>query len=227
MPWSYYLSKPGTLETIGKFDAHRLAEGYLIAEQRADRGKLLDTAAVARHSIHDVLARPMFDQRPPIKTGSTRLRWAAITDPSKGETVAFRLAGNDRRRLRIVTGPVDPEQVAAAAEDLAVHDWLLTAVAARVALAKIGEDSRHTLRTLRPVVDHLLHLWSAGARTAPELEFVWDALERRPGLTRQWTTMTERVRSQIDYGAADLAAQILDLMEQRQRQVGGSGGAYR
>jgi hypothetical protein len=54
---------------------------------------------------------------------------------------------------------------------------------------------------------------------------MWDALERRPGLTRQWTTMTERVRSQIDYGAADLAAQILDLMEQRQRR-GGSGGAY-
>ena len=168
----------------------------------------------------------MFDQRPPIKTGSTRLRWAAITDPGKPATVAFRLAGNNRRRLRMVTGPVDPEQVAAAAEDLAVHDWLLTAVAARVALAKIGEDSRHTLRTLRPVVDHLLHLWSAGARTSPDLEFMWDALERRPGLTRQWTTMTERVRSQIDYGAADLAAQILDLMEHRQRQAGGPGGVF-
>lgn len=227
MPWSYYLAKPGTLETIGKFDARRLAEGYLVAENRADRAKLLDTAAVARHSIHDVLARPMFDQRPPIKTGSTRLRWAAVTDPDTGEAVAFRLAGNDRRRLSMTTGPVDPEQVAAAAEDLAVHDWLLTAVAARIALAKIGEDSRHTLRTLRPVVDHLLHLWAAGARTSRDLEFMWDALERRPGLTRQWTTMTERVRSQIDYGAADLSAQILDMMEQRQRQGGGSGSLYR
>jgi hypothetical protein len=39
--------------------------------------------------------------------------------------------------------------------------------------------------------------------------------------------MTERVRSQIDYGAADLAAQILDLMETRQRQGGGSGSTYR
>lgn len=226
MPWSYYLAKPGRLETIGKFDARRLAEGFLVAENRRDRAKLLDAAAVARHSIHDVLSRPVFDQRPPIKTGSTRLRWAAVIDPGKGRAVAFRLAGNDRRRMSMVTGPVDPEHVAAAAEDLAVHDWLLSAVAARIALAKIGEDPRHTLRTLRPVVDHLLHLWSAGARTSRDLEFMWDALERRPGLTRQWTTMTERVRSQIDYGAADLAAQMLDMMEQRQRQAGGSGDSF-
>ncbi|HEX2143547.1 MAG TPA: SCO2521 family protein [Glycomyces sp.] len=226
MPWSYYLAKPGTLETIGNFDGERLAKGFLLAENRRDRAKLLDAAAIARHSIHDVLSRPVFDQRPPIKTGSTRLRWAAIADPGKGKAVAFRLVGTDRRRMSMVTGLVDPEHVASAAEDLAIHDWLLSAVAARIALAKIGEDPRHTLRTLRPVVDHLLHLWSAGARTARDLEFMWDSLERRPGLTRQWTTMTERVRSQIDYGAADLAAQMLDLMEQRQRQSGGSGDPY-
>jgi hypothetical protein len=235
MPWSYYLAKPGTMETVGNFDAERLARGFLVAEklgksmarklrQEGDRSELLDAAAIARHSIHDVLSRPVFDQRPPIKTGSTRLRWAAIADPGKGMAVAFRLVGTDRRRMSMVTGLVDPEHVAAAAEDLAVHDWLLSAVAARIALAKIGEDPRHTLRTLRPVVDHLLHLWSAGARTSRDLEFLWDSLERRPGLTRQWTTMTERVRSQIDYGAADLAAQMLDLMEKR--QTGGSRDPY-
>lgn len=226
MPWSYYLAHPGSMETIGNFEAERLAKGFLVAENRRDRAELLDVAAIARHSIHDVLSRPVFDQRPPIKTGSTRLRWAAIADPGKGKAVAFRLVGTDRRRMSMVTGLVDPEHVAAAAEDLAIHDWLLSAVAARIALAKIGEDPRHTLRTLRPVVDHLLHLWSAGARTSRDLEFMWDSLERRPGLTRQWTTMTERVRSQIDYGAADLAAQMLDLMEQRQRQSGGAGDPY-
>ncbi|THV32232.1 SCO2521 family protein [Glycomyces paridis] len=233
MPWSYYLARPGTLETIGNFEARRLAEGYLLADGqgkglarkvRHDGGTaLLDAAAIARHSVHDVLSRPVLDQRPPIKTGSTRLRWAAIADPGEGRAVAFRLVGNDRRRMSLVTGLVEPEQIAAAAEDLAVHDWLLSAVAARIALAKIGEDPRHTLRTLRPVVDHLLHLWSAGARTSRDLEFMWDSLERRPGLTRQWTTMTERVRSQIDYGAADLAAKMLDMMEERQKQTGGAG----
>jgi hypothetical protein len=220
MPWSYYLARPGTLETIGSFEAERLARAFLTAENRRDRSELLDTAAIARHSIHDVLARPVLDQRPPVKTGSTRLRWAAIADPGAGRAVAFRLVGNDRRRMSMVTGVVAPEQIAAAAEDLAVHDWLLTAVAARIALAKIGEDPRHTLRTLRPVVDHLMHLWSAGARTSRDLEFLWDSLERRPGLSRQWATMTERVRSQIDYGAADLAAKMLDMMEQNQRQGG-------
>lgn len=238
MPWSHYLARPGTLETIGNFDAARLAEGFLYADgpgrtvarktrQDGDGAALLDTAAIARHSVHDVLSRPMFDQRPPIKTGSTRLRWAAVADPSASRGVMFRLIGNDRRRLRLATGPVAPEQVAAAAEDLAVHDWLLSAVSARIALAKIGDDPRHTLRTLRPVVDHLLHLWSAGARTARELEFLWDALERRPGLSRQWTTMTERVRSQIDYGAADLAAKMLDMMEHRQRQAGSGESQFR
>lgn len=226
MPWSHYLARPGTLETIGNFDARRLAEGFLSAENRRDRTGLLNAAAIARHSLHDVLSRPGLDQRPPIKTGSTRLRWAAIADPGAGRAVAFRLVGTDRRRMSLVTGPIDAEQVAAAAEDLAVHDWLLSAVSARIALAKIGEDPRHTLRTLRPVVDHLLHLWSAGARTSRDLEFMWDSLERRPGLTRQWTTMTERVRSQIDYGAADLAAKMLDLMEDRQRQTGQADQHY-
>ncbi|MEU6860861.1 SCO2521 family protein [Glycomyces sp. NPDC046736] len=221
MPWSHYLAHPGTLETIGNFEARRLAEGFLLAEGRRDRTGLVDTAAIARHSIHDVLSRPVLDQRPPIKTGSTRLRWAAIADAGSGRAVAFRLVGNDRRRMSLVTGLCEPEQIAAAAEDLAVHDWLLTAVSARIALARIGDDPRHTLRTLRPVVDHLLHLWSSGTRTSQDLEFMWDQLERRPGLTRQWTTMTERVRSQIDYGAADLAAKMLDLMEERQRQSGG------
>ncbi|GAA2292797.1 SCO2521 family protein [Glycomyces scopariae] len=221
MPWSYYLARPGTLETIGNFEVERLARAFLVAENRRDRTELLDTAAIARHSIHDVLARPVLDQRPPVKTGSTRLRWAAIADPGKGRAVAFRLVGGDRRRMSMVTGVVEPEQIAAAAEDLAVHDWLLTAVAARIALAKIGEDPRHTLRTLRPVVDHLMHLWAAGARTSRDLEFLWDSLERRPGLSRQWATMTERVRSQIDYGAADLAAKMLDMMEQGQRRGGG------
>jgi len=226
MPWSYYLSRPGTIETIGNFEARRLAEGFLVSETRRDRAGLLDAAAIARHSITDVLSRPVLDQRPPIKTGSTRLRWAAIADPGAGNAVAFRLVGTDRRRMSMVTGLVEPEHVAAAAEDLAVHDWLLSAVSARIALAKIGEDPRHTLRTLRPVVDHLLHLWAAGARTSRDLEFMWDSLERRPGLTNQWRSMTERVRSQIDYGAADIAAQMLDIMEKGQRQAGGAGNPY-
>ncbi len=214
MPWSYYLARPGSVFPIGKLEAHRLAEGFLRADTRRDRTAFLDTAAVARHSIRDVLSGRRFDMRPPIKTGSTRLRWAAIADPGSRNAVAFRLVGTDRRRLSLVTGAVDPERIAAACEDLAVHDWLLTAVAARIALAKIGEDSRHTLRILRPVVDHLLHLWAPGARFARDLQFVWDSLEHRPGLTRQWTTMVERVRSQVDYGAADLAGRIFELLEQ-------------
>jgi len=214
MPWSYYLARPGTVHPVGNFEPRRLAEGFLHADARKDRTGLLDTAAIARHSIRDVLARPVLDQRPPIKTGSTRLRWAAIADPASEAAVAFRLVRTDRRRLSVITGTADPERIASAAEDLAVHDWLLTAVAARISLAKIGEDSRHTLRTLRPVVDHLMHLWSPGARTARDLQFVWDMLERRPGLTRQWNTMSERVRAQIDYGAADLADKVLTIIEQ-------------
>lgn len=214
MPWSYYLARPGTVHPIGKLEARRLAEGFLHADARKHRTGLLDTAAIARHSIRDVLSRPVLDQRPPIKTGSTRLRWAAIADPSAKAAVAFRLVGTDRRRLSIVAGTVDPERIASAAEDLAIHDWLLTAVAARISLAKIGEDSRHTLRTLRPVVDHLMHLWSPGARTTRDLQFIWETLERRPGLTRQWNTMSGRVRAQIDYGAADLADKVLTIIEQ-------------
>ncbi|THV35597.1 SCO2521 family protein [Glycomyces buryatensis] len=224
MPWSYYLARPGKVNPIGNLDAGRLARGFLYADARRDRTGLLDTAAIAKHSIHDVLAWQHLDQRPPIKTGAKRVRWAAIAEPGMVSEVAFRLVDGDRRRMSMTTGAVDPEQLASAAEDLAVHDWLLTAVQERIQRSKIGEDSRHTLQTLRPVVDHLLHLWSPGSRTSHDLQFMWDSLEERPGLTRQWTTMTERVRSQIDFGAADLADKVLSIIERNPRILGGGNG---
>ena len=219
MPWSYYLARPGRIFPIGKLAQLRLVDGFLRSDLRRDRSELLDPGAIARHPYQEVQNRPLLDRHPPFRTSATRLRWAAVVEPDSEERMRFRLVDSERRRLELHCGPVEPQDVASAAEDLAVHEWLLTAVDSRISLARIGQDAQYTFRTLRPLVDHLLHLWAPGARTVAPLQFVWNSLERRPGLTNQWNTMVERVRGQIDYGAADLADRLLALMEQNPQVV--------
>lgn len=53
------------------------------------------------------------------------------------------------------------------------------------------------VRVLRPAVDHLLHLWMPRARVAQDLAPLWDALEERPGFSRQWHNLVQRVRDQL------------------------------
>jgi hypothetical protein len=223
LPWSHYLAHPGTLFPIGGPSTDRLAQGFLRAEASPDRRGLLDSGAIARHSMREVLKRPTLDRQPPIRTGTTRLRWAAVVDAAAERAVGFRLVDGERRRLSVVSGPVEASAVAAACEDLAVHDWLLTAVAARVSRARIGEDRRHTLQVLQPVVDHVTHLWAPGARTVKDLRFLWETLEDAPGLTHQWTTMTTRVREQVSFGAAEIAEKLLRRIETQPRPMHGPG----
>lgn len=219
MPWSYYLARPGRIYPIGKLQQRRLLDGFLRADVRRDSGEFLDAGAIARHPFQEVQGRKVLDRHSPFRTASTRLRWAAIVEPDAEPKVRLRLVDAERRRLELNCGPIEPDAVAAAAEDLAVHEWLLTAVDSRISLARVGQDAKYTFRTLRPLVDHLLHLWAPGARTDEDLQFAWDALERQPGLTHQWNTMVERVRGQVDYGAADLADRLLSIMEQHPQLV--------
>jgi len=83
-------------------------------------------------------------------------------------------------------------------EDLALHDWLLSTVETELERARLGSGPMDkTLRSLRPLVDHVLHHWMPGARVRQDLLPLWNSLDRVHGLTRQWDISVNRVRDQL------------------------------
>ncbi|MFC7272566.1 SCO2521 family protein [Paractinoplanes rhizophilus] len=95
-------------------------------------------------------------------------------------------------------GRLDAGRIAAACEDVALHDWLLSTLIESVRKSAIGRLPRgDTLRRLGPAIDRLLHLWMPAARADELTETMWAVLERRPGFSRQWTTLATRVRDQF------------------------------
>ena len=53
-------------------------------------------------------------------------------------------------------------------------------------------------------IQHLLHLWMPAARVEEELVELWERLERRPGLSRQWQTAVNRIRDEVAVTAVTL-----------------------
>lgn len=190
-PWSHYLARPGVIETLGR--ARWPETAAALAE-----GGTLDLGGIAGRTLGRA-QRALSDRgRSRLPAARTRLRW--IAEPT-GDALAVRfgLRRDDLRVLRLETAPeVTVEQVAAAGEDVAAHDWLLTTLIDEVGKASIGVlDRDAALRRLLPVIDYLLHLWMPGARGDGLAEQVWAALERRPGFSRQWETLVHRIRDQV------------------------------
>jgi hypothetical protein len=105
--------------------------------------------------------------------------------------------------LRLATG--SPAAVVTLCEDLALHDWLLTTVLSVLEGGDINSrpESVAVLR-LRPVIGHLLPLWMPGARVEESLLSVWDAVERRPGFSRQWESLVAHIRDQMTLAVVTL-----------------------
>jgi hypothetical protein len=207
-PWGQYLARPGLVEPFGKLPLEAVAQGVLGGGRQGD----LDVGLVADALLTRLLRHPLLDQRPPLRSRPTRLRWAAV--PAEGDAgpsiERFTLAEDELRTVRLRVPPGTPcADLAGLCDDLALHDWLLTtlvglldgiSLGARTApvRARPGAPDRPTVvRALRPAVDHLLHLWMPRARVARELVPLWDVLEERPGFTRQWQALVQRIRDQL------------------------------
>ncbi|WP_327693288.1 SCO2521 family protein [Streptomyces sp. NBC_00459] len=201
LPWAHYLTRPGVVETGGRGAPENLRSRFLAG--RDDDG--LDPGAVSASLVGRVQRSPLLDHRAAFPARRTRLRWAAAVG-GEGFHGAFALADDETRTLRLTLGPTaaaTPERLATLCEDLALHDWLLTTVALVVERACVDGDSAG-LRALRPVVDGLVHLWMPGAGVAPGLLKVWEHLEERPGLTRQWNACVHRLRDHMALRALEL-----------------------
>jgi hypothetical protein len=203
LPWSHYLSRPGVVELVGRVADADLATGFAAPVHAPG---CLDLASVARRTMNSVQDSPGLDGRPPLRTARTRLRWVAIPGEVADLEVSLSI---DREELRtlVVRVPGAPElgTVVALCEDIALHDWLLTALLEQIERSQIGTGTPvQVFRRLKPAIDELLHLWMPAARVDPSLERVWDSLERRPGFSRQWRASVDRVRDQLTVGGIAL-----------------------
>lgn len=204
LPWSHYTASPGRLELLSKADHEDIARGFLRGPTQPDH---LDTAAIAAHALDRVQRSHVLDRSPALRTRRTRLRWAVIgTGPIPQRTTAvFRVVSEDLRTVEVHVADEFMPAVLGLCEDLALHDWLLTTVS-RLLDTTLTSHLGHVEKTelLRPAVDYFLHLWMPGTRTDESVTSVWEALERRPGFTRQWDTSVARIRDQISLSAIEL-----------------------
>ena len=218
LPWSHYAARPGTLEVAGRVHQKDLSAGFL-GPQSAE---VLDLGAVASRILDKVQRSTDLDRRPPIRVRRTDFRFVVSSTASRrtttsassrcddgrapdGERVDFVVVDDARRTLQICTSSEDLVSFVALCEDLAFHDWLLTTVINRVEEARIGAATGGELVSrLRPIIDHLLHLWMPATQTDQALADVWDGLERSPGLSRQWYRLVDRIRDQMTLSVISL-----------------------
>lgn len=191
LPWSHYLARPGVVEVFGKVRIADLSVGFT----EGGSGDCLDLGTVSERFMDAAQSSPLLDRRAPFKSTRTRLRWVVETgDPD----IRFTLGNDQVRTVRLVHPGEFSPGIVDLCEDLALHDWLLTTLLVIVERARIGSAARPEVTAkLAPAVDHLLHLWMPGARTEDCLAPFWESLERRPGFTRQWRSLVDRVRDQI------------------------------
>lgn len=200
LPWSHYMSRPGVVETIGKADQQDLADGFVETKPALPN---LDLGAISDRVMDEVQVAEGLDRRPPFRMARTRLRWVvAHTSPGRHSRIRFSIDNDTLRTIAVEIDVDDPRAVAAFCEDLALHDWLLTTLLDIVERSRIGDGSRdRVIDRLRPAIDYLLHLWMPAARVDQAVLPLWESLERRPGFTKQWQALVNRIRDQVAVSA--------------------------
>lgn len=194
MPWSYYLARPGKVETVGSSpDWHQLAESWATTEKAAP-----NLGAIGDRLLDSVQMSPQLTGTAPVRrTGRLRLRWvyARSDQPLR---VEFTVESADLRLLRLSGGNLDARSVADFCADLAQHDWLLSTLLEAVDRSGLeAGGGPATIRKLRPVIDHLLHHWMPAARLDAPGRALWRGLDEAAGLGRQWESLVSRVRDQL------------------------------
>ncbi|WP_149553013.1 SCO2521 family protein [Streptomyces marokkonensis] len=206
--WSYYLVRPGSLVPVGQLPQRALVRGFLLGHRpgRLDVGSIAESV-LARISRQDRI----LDHDPPLTAADTRLRWTAVRTAAGEEPSSLFTKGEDGLRTLELSLPsgLPPTAAVGLCEELALHDWLLTTVADKLdGLPTGAADDRAVLRVLRPLVDHLLHLWMPRARVDRVLQTVWNQLEETPGYSRQWTAHAQRIRDQLALRAIHLRDEV-------------------
>lgn len=204
-PWSRYLARPGLVEVRGKASLPDVGAGILAVERVgahsiADRGSLLDLGAVAGRDLDRVQRSLILDRRQPLRTQRTRVRFVVRgrTGADPGVPLEFVIEDETLRTISLTMGEIDPAGAVRLCEDLALHDWLLTTVRRLVESAGLGGGAGgDAVDRLRPAIEQLLHLWMPAAHVDDDHAAIWASLERRPGFSRQWSSLVGQIRDQL------------------------------
>lgn len=206
-PWGYYLVRPGCLVPLGRLPEKPIADGFLAG----GRPGQLEARSIADGVLARITRHPLLDHDAPLTAADTSLRWTAMTAAAGEEPSCLFTVADEGLRTVELRLPRGVPLIAAAelCNDLALHDWLLTTVVDKLDGLRVGPDGgRAVLKVLRPLVDHLLHLWMPGARVERALHVVWDRLEETPGYSRQWEALTRRIRDQLALHAIQLHEEV-------------------
>jgi hypothetical protein len=207
--WSYYLARPGCLIPVGRLPGESVAEEFLTGCQQGgpEVGSIAGSLTARIIRQHRIL-----DHDPPLTTADTSLRWTAAASADGDRASVLFTKGDDGLRiveLRLPRGTT-PAAAAELCEDLALHDWLLTTVVAKLDGLRAGSaDARAVLKVLRPLVDHLLHMWMPQGRVDRALHTVWEELDENSGYSRQWSTLAQRIRDQLALHSILLRNEVL------------------
>ena len=196
-PWGHYLAQPGVLEVLGTVPQEKLVAGFLNGPANA---RVLDLGAVNVRALAAIQRSTQLDHNPTFRSRRTRLRWCAEFAPGRQEMV-FTLGADGLRTVRLRTDEADPAALADFCADLALHDWLLSALVGLVdrAVAR-SRPPGELVGMLRPGIDHLVHAWMPAAHVKRTLTGIWQDFDARSGFSLQWQKTVQRIRDQLSVG---------------------------
>jgi hypothetical protein len=196
-PWGHYLAQPGVLEVLGTIPGEKLVTGFLDGPANA---RVLDMGAVNMRALAAIQRSTYLDHNPPFHSRRTRMRWSAEVAPGRQEMV-FTLGADGLRTVRLRAEEHDPLALAHFCADLALHDWLLSALVGLVdrAVAR-SRPTAELIGMLRPGIDHLVHAWMPAAHVKRTLTGIWQDFDIRSGFSLQWQKTVQRIRDQLSVG---------------------------
>ena len=196
-PWAHYLAQPGVIEVLGTASEENLATGFRDGPATI---RALDLGAVSSRALAVIQRSRQLDHNPPFPSRRTRLRWSAEAAGLQQEMV-FALGDNGLRTVRLRASEADPRALADFCADLALHDWLLSALLDLVdrAVAR-SRPVAELIGMLRPGIDHLVHAWMPAVHVDGTLIEIWQDFDLRSGFSLQWQKTVERIRDQLSVG---------------------------
>lgn len=193
--WSHYTRRRGVVDVLGKAgQAKVIAGAKLPAPQRG----ALDLGAVCQRMLTLVQGRPQLDHKVALRTRPTQLRWNAVAQEDARPRVHLHVDSDVRRTVDVVVPPDLLGEASRFCEDLALHDWLYTALGTVVERAEramaAGADPTNLLGAALTV---LVRMWMPGAHVHHALRPLWADLEAEPNFTESWQHNVAWIRDQV------------------------------
>lgn len=193
--WSRYSHRRGVVDVLGGPDRAKVIAG---AKLPSPQHRALDLGAVCQRMLTLVQGRPQLDHKVTLRTRPTALRWNAIAEEGARPRVHLHIDSDVRRTVDLVVPPDLLGEASRFCEDLALHDWLYTALRRVVEQAErdmaTGADPTNLLGAALTV---LVRLWMPGAHVHHALRPLWADLETEPNFTASWQQNVAWIRDQV------------------------------